>query len=1233
MKNLTAAAVLSALVLACSNPATPATPAAPQGNDVRSGFAPADLLTERLPRDEIWYMAMTDRFADGDVSNNPPAAWMDRSNLQTWQGGDWKGLTQHIDYLKTLGVTSLWISPVTEQVAQGAPAWAHPENGATGWFPGRTGLKIHAKGYTHIHYWNSTEPDTVWPGTPLKKMGDSDWYEYQFVTDRTGVIPATGTGKGIAFILTRDLNKDGDCDDAGEKTLTQYRRDFDGWYWHDAADAEHWAGAWAEVTTGESLHPQPGADSFLIYPYHGYWSTNLERLNPYFGTAADLSQLSSSLHANQIKLIVDVVPNHTAPGGVGEEGFGYPDSQTGLSGTAGLLFPFAWDNTDINRPETDPVGPFNTVGARPAAGYYTDANPLVWDQSAGSVDKKWQEVAELAGLRDLNQFNPQVWAYQTAAWNSLVSTYALDGLRVDAQDYFADSKMLDLARTTDAASGKPHFTIMGESLLWADDAGPSLALRHNNLSDANPRWASFNYTRTRWLSDAFLDPSTNLAGFRDRHYLENSRYHNIFNMVVSLDNHDVHRAVSYWQTRNAEPTATTLQRVHLAMAYLFSQQSVPMLYYGTEQALQGLPVTFTTDAKTGETRVSPPDPANRAVLPGFDTTGAEFRFYQTLTRLRTESPVLRRGSPETDALTPAAGARQWAFYRTLDLNGSGRIEAGTGLADSEAIVTVLNKDDKAATVTLTGLPCDGRLVDELTGSSLGIVSGGTVSVTLPARTGAVASLRALTADDYTAAPDFTPQPGTYKQLISVTLSCATPGATLRYTTDGRDPSSGSQPYTGPVALTAGTWIVKAVATAPGKLPSPVAQAVYVLDPVVHDWADGEVWLRGTANAWGNTHFTKSTTESHVWNLNGVNFATGDANPRFLIVRSQNTWSPKYNWLNLDSTSPALAGTSRQANDDLGVGSRIYNLRFNELTQKIWIEEAGGQGAVHVLGDDKVWLRGTPNSWGNTHFVKSATEDYIWVLDNVDFSGQTSPRFLIVRDQNTWSPKYAWTRLDPASPAKPDLTQLTNDDIGVKNATYRLKFNDKTETIWIEPVLSRAPAPVIKPDAGQISPAEVVSLSSSLAGSTIYYTTDGSLPTAKSTPYSAPFGLPKGTWTVKAITTKAGLPDSAVSEKTFTVTDVKTLKIHFKEFRSASPMVFHGWAGLTADYTMTYQLDNGSHTWVLNITNPPADFWFTFKAVWGGSEFWEGGVDRHYTNQASEVWIKPYDKTVYTSPVW
>ena len=66
-------------------------------------------------QDDVIYLIMPDRFADGDPSNNQPAAstgMYDRSKAMAYHGGDLRGIREHLGYLHDLGVTTLWLTPV-----------------------------------------------------------------------------------------------------------------------------------------------------------------------------------------------------------------------------------------------------------------------------------------------------------------------------------------------------------------------------------------------------------------------------------------------------------------------------------------------------------------------------------------------------------------------------------------------------------------------------------------------------------------------------------------------------------------------------------------------------------------------------------------------------------------------------------------------------------------------------------------------------------------------------------------------------------------------------------------------------------------------------------------------------------------------------------------------------------------------------------------------------------------
>jgi len=67
-------------------------------------------------RDEAIYMVMTDRFRNGDPSNDLDSV---PGKLDAWQGGDLQGVIDELDYIKELGMTAIWITPFVVQTKGG----------------------------------------------------------------------------------------------------------------------------------------------------------------------------------------------------------------------------------------------------------------------------------------------------------------------------------------------------------------------------------------------------------------------------------------------------------------------------------------------------------------------------------------------------------------------------------------------------------------------------------------------------------------------------------------------------------------------------------------------------------------------------------------------------------------------------------------------------------------------------------------------------------------------------------------------------------------------------------------------------------------------------------------------------------------------------------------------------------------------------------------------------------
>jgi glycosidase len=78
----------------------------------RKGFDSSDMI----------YLLMPDRFANGNTENDSDHAMTEKANRKQpggRHGGDIKGITEHLDYLEELGVTTLWSTPLNEDNDKG----------------------------------------------------------------------------------------------------------------------------------------------------------------------------------------------------------------------------------------------------------------------------------------------------------------------------------------------------------------------------------------------------------------------------------------------------------------------------------------------------------------------------------------------------------------------------------------------------------------------------------------------------------------------------------------------------------------------------------------------------------------------------------------------------------------------------------------------------------------------------------------------------------------------------------------------------------------------------------------------------------------------------------------------------------------------------------------------------------------------------------------------------------
>jgi glycosidase len=85
------------------------------------------------------YLMIPDRFSNGDPSNDIIKGYRDetsdRKNMFSRHGGDFKGITDHLDHFKNLGVSTLWLTPVIENNMPLMEEWGNKVAGYHGyWF-------------------------------------------------------------------------------------------------------------------------------------------------------------------------------------------------------------------------------------------------------------------------------------------------------------------------------------------------------------------------------------------------------------------------------------------------------------------------------------------------------------------------------------------------------------------------------------------------------------------------------------------------------------------------------------------------------------------------------------------------------------------------------------------------------------------------------------------------------------------------------------------------------------------------------------------------------------------------------------------------------------------------------------------------------------------------------------------------------------------------------------------
>jgi glycosidase len=424
--------------------------------------------------------------------------------------------------------------------------------------------------------------------------------------------------------------------------------------------------------------------------YHGYDVTDYYGVNPQYGTRADFERFLAECHKRGIRVIMDLVLNHSSSE--------HPDFKRALAGDPKYRNWYIFVDPD-KVPQT--LGPWNQI---------------VWQRSG---EQRFFGIF-WSGMPDLNYRNPEVTAEAYRIADFWLNEMHVDGFRLDAVRH--------LIEDGDVMSDTP------ETVAWLQGFE-----QHLRANPRHPVTIGEVWTNTEIVSDYVQKGALDLAfefdlagamldaadsGTKDKlaYTLANVGTSYPPNQFATfLTNHD--------QDRVANVLRRDPAKMRLAAALLLTGPGVPFLYYGEEIGQIGAkpdelirnPMPWSSAINGGFTGAAKPW---ERLQKGFETrnVAAEsadpeslLSFYRRLIRLRQSEPalatgdlrVLETGRNDVIAWQRGAGGRTLTVVANLgdedvqglklagvdgvldDVLGGGAVNAGSGMALAPRSVRVL----------------------------------------------------------------------------------------------------------------------------------------------------------------------------------------------------------------------------------------------------------------------------------------------------------------------------------------------------------------------------------------------------------------------------------------------------------------------------------------------------------------------------------------------------------------
>ena len=459
--------------------------------------------------------------------------------------------------------------------------------------------------------------------------------------------------------------------------------------------------------------------------YHGYWGVGFDQVDPHLGTMADFKEFVSDAHSQQMKVILDIVVNHTADVihylqggsyvGVADQPYktinGKSFDPIKLADSSN--FP-ALDQLSSNAsfPKTPVIDTQNLTVKSPA--WLNDPRNY---HNRGDVGQSAESMqyGDFYGLDDLFTESPTVLHGWIDVFTKWITDTGIDGFRIDTARHVNKefwNAFLPAMRKAAFTQGKSNFPMWGEiydtdprnTSYWVKQASfnevldfpmQSVMVNYVNEQDATLLGTYFN-------NDDFYTTATTTAN----------------GLGTFLGNHDMGRIGSFLVARTADANVA-LKRDQLAHALLFTIRGVPMVYYGDEFGLTGggdkeaRQDLFPTQVSAWQDqfRIGSDPIGTRS---SFDSINPLQDTIRQLTTLRDKFPALATGSQHTD-------------YADKGIFVFSRFDNAT----HQEMLVALNATSAAGSASFSGSSANMSWSIQ-GGAGTATTSSGTTSVSLPA---------------------------------------------------------------------------------------------------------------------------------------------------------------------------------------------------------------------------------------------------------------------------------------------------------------------------------------------------------------------------------------------------------------------------------------------------------------------------------------------------------------------